>query len=132
MKLMVAGNNNDGHEPGPAPVPPPPGSPWDRANVRTFRRLVPQGVLAVVKADAFGHGAVPVARAAVEAGVTWLGVARADEALRLRAAGLTDPILTWLYDAAELILLGDFDVDVSVSTIAERSRRPPYWIRRCW
>ncbi|MEU4603418.1 alanine racemase [Kribbella sp. NPDC023972] len=90
-----------------------------RDNVRTFRRLVPQGVLAVVKADAFGHGAVPVARAAVDAGATWLGVARADEALQLRADGLTVPILTWLYDAAELMLLGDVDVDVSISTIAE-------------
>ena len=93
-----------------------------RDNVRTFRRLVPQDVMAVVKADAFGHGAVPVARAAVEAGATWLGVARAEEALQLRAAGLTVPILTWLYDAAELMLLGDVDVDVSVSTVAELQR----------
>jgi alanine racemase len=93
-----------------------------RDNVRTLRRRVPQDVLAVVKADAFGHGAVPVARAAVEAGATWLGVARADEALQLRAAGLTVPILTWLYDAAELMLLGDMDVDVSVSTVAELQR----------
>ncbi|MFC6161179.1 alanine racemase [Kribbella jiaozuonensis] len=93
-----------------------------RDNVRAFRQRVPQGVLAVVKADAFGHGAVPVARAAVEAGATWLGVARADEALQLRAAGLTVPILTWLYDAAELMLLGDMDVDVSVSTVAELQR----------
>ncbi|TDD30060.1 alanine racemase [Kribbella turkmenica] len=93
-----------------------------RDNVRTFRRLVPQGIVAVVKADAFGHGAVPVARAAVEAGATWLGVARAEEALQLRAAGLTAPILTWLYDAAELMLLGDVDVDVSVSTVAELQR----------
>ena len=93
-----------------------------RDNVRTFRRRVPQEVLAVVKADAFGHGAVPVARAAVEAGATWLGVAHADEALQLRAAGLTVPILTWLYDAAELMLLGDVDVDVSVSTVAELQR----------
>ncbi|WP_199238661.1 alanine racemase [Kribbella steppae] len=93
-----------------------------RDNVRTFRRLVPQGVMAVVKADAFGHGAVPVARAAVEAGAIWLGVARAEEALQLRAAGLIVPILTWLYDAAELMLLGDVDVDVSVSTVAELQR----------
>ncbi|MET9317202.1 alanine racemase [Kribbella sp. NPDC003505] len=90
-----------------------------RDNVDRFRQRVPQQVLAVVKADAFGHGAVPVARAAVEAGATWLGVARADEVLQLRAAGLTVPILTWLYDAAELVLLGDQDVDVSVSTVAE-------------
>ncbi|WP_329005365.1 alanine racemase [Kribbella sp. NBC_00709] len=93
-----------------------------RDNVRAFRRRVPQDVLAVVKADGFGHGAVPVARAAVEAGATWLGVARADEALQLRSAGLTVPILTWLYDAAELVLLGDVDVDVSVSTVAELQR----------
>lgn len=90
-----------------------------RDNVRTIHKHLRPGteVLAVVKADAFGHGAVQVARAAVEAGATWLGVARADEALQLRAAGLTVPILTWLYDASELLLLAD--IDVSVSTVAE-------------
>jgi alanine racemase len=93
-----------------------------RDNLRKFRKRIPQQVMAVVKADAFGHGAVPVARAAVEAGASWLGVARADEALQLRAAGLRVPILAWLYDAAELMLLGDVDVDVSVSTVAELQR----------
>ncbi|MFC5264909.1 alanine racemase [Kribbella qitaiheensis] len=90
-----------------------------RDNVQTIHKHLRPGteVLAVVKADAFGHGAVQVARAAVEAGATWLGVARADEALQLRAAGLTVPILTWLYDATELLLLAD--IDVSVSTVAE-------------
>ncbi|TDO50568.1 alanine racemase [Kribbella sp. VKM Ac-2527] len=89
------------------------------ANVRQIRQRLRPGteVLAVVKADAFGHGAVQVARAAIGAGATWLGVARADEALQLRAAGLTAPILVWLYDASELMLLAD--VDVSVSTVAE-------------
>ncbi|MFD7154038.1 alanine racemase [Kribbella sp. NPDC059898] len=91
-----------------------------RENVRSFRERVPQQLMAVVKADAFGHGAVPVARAAVEAGASWLGVAHAAEALQLRAAGLQVPILTWLYDAAELMLLAD--VDVSVSTVAELQR----------
>lgn len=90
-----------------------------RDNVQTIHKHLRPGteVLAVVKADAFGHGAVQVARAAVEAGATWLGVARADEALQLRAAGLTVPILTWLYDATELLLLAD--IDMSVSTVAE-------------
>lgn len=90
-----------------------------RDNVRTIQQRLAPGteVLAVVKADAFGHGAVQVARAAIEAGATWLGVARADEAMRLRAAGLTVPILTWLYDATDLMWLSD--VDVSVSTVAE-------------
>ncbi|MFF0266792.1 alanine racemase [Kribbella sp. NPDC004536] len=91
-----------------------------RENVRSFRERVPQQLMAVVKADAFGHGAVPVARAAVEAGASWLGVAQAGEALELRAAGIRVPILTWLYDAAELVLLRD--VDVSVSTVAELQR----------
>ncbi|WP_427886122.1 alanine racemase [Kribbella sp. GL6] len=91
-----------------------------RDNVRSFRERVPRQLMAVVKADAFGHGAVPVARAAIEAGATWLGVAHAAEALQLRAAGIQTPILTWLYDAAELMLLAD--VDVSVSTVAELQR----------
>jgi alanine racemase len=47
----------------------------------------------VVKADAYGHGAVPVARAAVEAGAAWLGVALVEEALELRAAGIPAPLL---------------------------------------
>ncbi|MFB7865205.1 MULTISPECIES: alanine racemase [unclassified Streptomyces] len=71
-----------------------------RANVRTLRaRVAPHvQVMAVVKADAYGHGAVPCARAALEAGATWLGTATPHEALALRAAGLTDPrILCWLW-----------------------------------
>ncbi len=57
-----------------------------RANVVTLSRAVGEAeVMVVVKADAYGHGAVPVARAAVEAGATWLGVADLDEALALRA-----------------------------------------------
>ena len=54
-------------------------------------------LLAVVKADAYGHGAVPVARAALEAGAAWLGVAHISEALALRAAGIDAPLLAWLH-----------------------------------
>lgn len=50
-------------------------------------------VMAIVKANAYGHGTVPVARAALEAGATWCGVARVSEALELRHAGLDCPIL---------------------------------------
>jgi alanine racemase len=53
--------------------------------------------MAVVKADAYGHGAVQVARAAVEAGASWLGVAHISEALGLRAAGIDSPLLAWLH-----------------------------------
>ena len=59
------------------------------------RAMHPAGVelMAVVKADGYGHGAVPCARAAVEAGATWLGVALLEEAVELRAAGFEQPIL---------------------------------------
>lgn len=53
-------------------------------------------VMAVVKADGYGHGIVESARAAREGGASWLGVAFLDEALVLRAAGDTGPILSWL------------------------------------
>ena len=54
-------------------------------------------VLAVVKADGYGHGLVPSARAALAGGATWLGTAQVDEALALRAAGVQAPLLKWLY-----------------------------------
>ncbi len=64
-------------------------------NVRAIRGLLDPScqVMAVVKAQAYGHGAVAVARAAVEAGATWLAVARLREGIQLRRAGLTAPIL---------------------------------------
>ncbi|MGC9536834.1 alanine racemase [Streptomyces sp. UG1] len=71
-----------------------------RANVRTLRALAPGAAfMAVVKSEAYGHGAVPCARAAVEAGATWLGTATPEEALALRAAGGFDDvrIMCWLW-----------------------------------
>jgi alanine racemase len=63
-----------------------------RHNIRVLR---PPGaeLMAVVKADAYGHGDVPVARAALEAGATWLGVALVEEGIALRDAGLEAPVL---------------------------------------
>ena len=55
-----------------------------RHNLRTVRERVGTDVMAVVKADAYGHGLVECARAAQEAGATWLGVALPSEAVRLR------------------------------------------------
>ena len=67
-------------------------------NVRVLRERAGQAqVMAVVKADGYGHGAVEVARAALAAGAAELGVATVDEALALRAAGLTAPVLAWLH-----------------------------------
>lgn len=54
-------------------------------------------LMAVVKGDAYGHGLIPVARAALAGGASWLGVAQLQEALQLREAGLTAPVLSWLH-----------------------------------
>lgn len=64
-------------------------------NVRYFTEVAGAGagVMAVVKANAYGHGAIMVARAAVAAGARWLAVATVEEGLQLRAAGLVAPIL---------------------------------------
>jgi alanine racemase len=71
-----------------------------RHNVRRLAAVAsPAQVMAVVKADAYGHGAVPVARAALSAGASWLGVAHISEALALRTAGIEAPLLAWLHTA---------------------------------
>ncbi|MCX4857696.1 alanine racemase [Streptomyces canus] len=87
-----------------------------RANVRALRaRASGAAVMAVVKSDAYGHGAVPCARAAVEAGARWLGTATPEEALALRKAGLPGRIMCWLWTPGgpwrEAI---EADLDVSV------------------
>ncbi|MBH1935218.1 alanine racemase [Streptomyces sp. AV19] len=88
-----------------------------RANVRALRARAPKAqLMAVVKADAYGHGAVPCARAARQAGATWVGTATPEEALALRAAGDTGRLMCWLWTPG-----GPFreavaaDVDIAVS-----------------
>src|SRR5699024_8492478 len=67
-------------------------------NIDTIARWVkPAQVMAVVKADGYGHGAVEVAQTAVAAGATWLGTAHVREALSLREAGITAPLVAWLH-----------------------------------
>ena len=88
-----------------------------RANVRTLRALAPGAqLMAVVKSEAYGHGAVRCARAAVEAGAGWLGTATPEEALALRRAGLPGRIMCWLWTPGgpwrEAV---EADIDVSVS-----------------
>ena len=67
-----------------------------RENVTRLRAGTTAELMAVVKADGYGHGMVPVARAALDAGATWLGVCTLDEALTLRRAGVAAPVLAWL------------------------------------
>ncbi|MBM7770275.1 alanine racemase [Actinokineospora baliensis] len=79
--------------------------------------------MAVVKADGYGHGAVRVARAALEAGVTWLGSCSLNEALVLREAGIEAPILSWLDGpGADMSAAVDAGVDVGVSSVEQLER----------
>ena len=77
-------------------------------------------VMAVVKADGYGHGATRVARAALAAGAAELGVATVDEALALRADGITAPVLAWLHppgiDFGPALLA---DVQIAVSSVRQ-------------
>ena len=90
-------------------------------NLRELRRLTdPRAkVMAVVKADGYGHGACEVARTALAAGAEWLGVARLHEAVRLRESGLAAPLLVLGYtppeDAERLV---EFDLRQSVYSLA--------------
>jgi alanine racemase len=78
-----------------------------RHNVRTLKPEEAE-LMAVVKANAYGHGDVAVARAALEAGASWIGVALVEEGLRLRLAGIRAPIL----------VLSEFPVGSEAAAIA--------------
>ena len=87
------------------------------ANTQVLReRSGPAGVMAVVKADAYGHGLVQSAQATIKGGATWLGVALLDEALELRAAEVQVPILAWLAGPGDQWQAAvEHDIDLSVS-----------------
>ena len=92
-----------------------------RHNVRRLREhLDGAALMAVVKADGYGHGMLPVARAAREAGAEWLGVAVLEEAVALRDAGDSGPVLCWLAVPGEDYRPAvDRDVDVTAYTVEE-------------
>lgn len=85
-------------------------------NVRQFRQITGQQtqLMAVVKADAYGHGAVTTAKTALQAGATWLGVATVPEGIELREAGITAPIL----------MLGATNTPEQVQAIAQWNLQP--------
>ena len=88
-------------------------------NVEVLRKHAGSAaVMAVVKADAYGHGLLPSARAALGGGASWLGVAQLSEAMALRDDGIRAPLLSWLHvpgtDFAGAIAA---DIDLSVSAL---------------
>jgi len=88
-------------------------------NVELLKKKSGTDLMAVVKADAYGHGLIEVSKAALLAGADWLGVALLEEAITLRNAGITAPILAWLVPPGS-----DFqsavtnNIDIAVSSIA--------------
>jgi len=102
-----------------------------RRNVQRIRELAgARKVMAVIKADAYGHGAVPVAKCLAECGVDWFGVATVEEALELRAAGIHQPVLLlgglYMSDPAHLIeyrLTPSISSTMRLDTYAECARR---------
>ena len=89
-----------------------------RHNVARLRSGTTADVMAVVKADGYGHGMLPAARAALESGASWLGVCTLDEAMTLRGAGVTAPVLAWLL-APGLPLHEGVAADVDLSVASE-------------
>ena len=90
-------------------------------NITELKRITRKGarLMAVVKANGYGHGAIEVARKALENGAQYLGVARINEAVQLRTAGLDAPILIFGYtppDLAETLIR--YDLTQTVYSIA--------------
>jgi alanine racemase len=89
-----------------------------KANIKHLKQVSGAPVMAVVKADAYGHGLVPVAHAALDAGASMLGVALLEEAITLRTAGITAPILAWLVPpGSDFTLAVDNQIDLAASSI---------------
>lgn len=94
-----------------------------RDNIRVLGERLDSPVMAVVKANAYGHGALTAARAALEGGATWLACADTGEALALRAAGITAPILAWLQsDDPRFAEAAAASIDLGISTHAQLER----------
>jgi len=88
------------------------------ANVAHLKNIAGVDLMAVVKADAYGHGLVPVARAALAGGATSLGVALLEEAITLRDAGITAPILAWLVPpGSDFQLAVERNIDLAASSM---------------
>lgn len=94
-------------------------------NIREFKRLVAPDVMIMpaVKADGYGHGAVEVSKTAIQNGASRLGVARIEEGIALRNAGIDAPILVFGYTSSENIsdvIENDLTITVSEKDVASR------------
>src|SRR5437763_7579896 len=91
-----------------------------RDNVARLKSGTRAEVMAVVKADGYGHGMLPSARAALAGGATWLGVCTLDEALELRRGGVTAPVLAWLLAPGLPLHQGvEAGIDLNAASVAQ-------------
>jgi alanine racemase len=87
-------------------------------NVAYLKNIAGVDLMAVVKADGYGHGLVPVARAALAGGAKYLGVALLEEAITLRDAGITEPILAWLVPpGSDFTSAVEHNIEIAASSI---------------
>jgi alanine racemase len=89
-------------------------------NVMTLKKRVGKDVklMAVVKADGYGHGAVKIARVALQSGATWLGVARISEAIKLRKHKIDSPILVFgSVSAGDVATLAKHQLSITIHTL---------------
>ena len=87
-------------------------------NLKLIKSKTDSQVLAVVKADAYGHGLIQVGKAAADAGAEWLGTALLEEGIALRKSGIKIPIISWLTPLGEDFKTAiDLDIDLSISSI---------------
>jgi alanine racemase len=87
-------------------------------NIALIKGETSAEILAVVKADAYGHGLIPVAKCAIQSGATWLGVALLEEAFTLRESGVTAPLIAWLTPpSADFKAAIDSNIDLSIPSL---------------
>lgn len=94
-----------------------------RENVETLRAAARSDAMVIVKANGYGHGAVEAARAALDGGASWLGVVDLTEAMELRAAGITAPVLAWIHDLdSDFAAARDNGIHVGVNYLDQLNR----------
>ena len=95
-----------------------------RSNVARLREVAgPAAVMAIIKSNAYGHGLFEVARSALAGGAGWLGVAQVSEALKVRAAGIDAPLLSWMFTP-------DTSLTEAVRDAIDLSASAPWALRR--
>jgi alanine racemase len=90
-----------------------------KANLKYIKQRAGVPVMAIVKADAYGHGLIPCAKAASDAGADYLGVALLDEAIAIREAGIKTPLLAWLTPPGlNFKKAVELNIEIGVSSLA--------------